>query len=111
MEATKTKIELQEVLSSIRVTRNPDMISFLGSPWVNLHGFTFQPWCPELTAISITVKTHKDLNTLSEYLGREIIKGADCTQVKERPFQAYELADDKNVRVTLFDFVNPSDNY
>ena len=86
------------------------MISILGSPWVNLDTFTVQPWFKSASALCITVKTHKDLNTLSEYLGREIIKGADCTQVKERPFQAYELADDKNVRVTLFDFVNPSNN-
>ena len=107
---TKTKIELQEVLSSLKVTQSPDMISILGSPWVNLVDFTVQPWWQEPSALRITVKTHKDLNTLSEYLGREIIKGADCTQVKERPFQAYELADDKNVRVTLFDFVNPSNN-
>ena len=91
MEVINKKLTIQDVMSSVQITFSDDRtpfderegrISVLGSPFVALSS---------LKGFAVLVKTMADMKTLSNHLGREIVKEHKCEN-----FTSYKLKDGHN---------------
>jgi len=95
MDVINKKLTLQDVMSSIRITFSDDRtpfddregrISVLGSPFVALSTLSVMGHYTTLEGLQLVVKSMADMKTLSNHLGREIVKEHKCEN-----FTSYKL--------------------
>ena len=95
MDVINKKLTIQDVMSSIRITFSDDLtdfddregrISVLGSPFVGMSSLTVMGHYTTLEGLQLVVKTMADMKTLSNHLGREIVKMHKCDN-----FASYKL--------------------
>ena len=100
MDVINKKLTIQDVMSSIRITFSDDLtdfddregrISVLGSPFVALSSLSVYGHYTTLEGFQVVVKTMADMKTLSNHLGREIVKEHKCEN-----FTSYKLKDGHN---------------
>jgi hypothetical protein len=95
MDVINKKFTIQDVMSSVQITFSDDLtdfdnregrISVLGSPFVGLSSLTVMGHYTTLEGFSLVVQTMADMKTLSNHLGREIVKANKCDN-----FTSYKL--------------------
>ena len=96
MDVINKKLTIQDVMSSVQITFSSDdltyfddregRISVLGSPFVALSTLSVHGHYTTLRGFQVVVKTMADMKTLSNHLGREIVKEHKCDN-----FTTYKL--------------------
>ena len=95
MDVINKKLTIQDVMSSVQITFSDDRtpfddregrISVLGSPFVSMSSLTVMGHYTTLEGLKLVVTTMADMKTLSNHLGREIVKEHKCDD-----FTSYKL--------------------